>query len=153
MAIERPVLVRPTKGAIVKVDIERPRRAPAGMVLPDFATLFEPDGETVAQFNDLADTGDLEGNVEAELGVALDVLLANKKGKNELYRIANDDEFWFAVCFQSKEQKDTFLELAGWAAIGDKYLDGLAVAKRLDVAIDPIPMPKPKLTRLTRKGV
>ena len=129
--------------------IERPRRAPAGMMLPSFDTLFEPDDESPT--DSLQDSGDIEQNVNDELAVTLDALLSNKKGKNDAYRVANDDEFWFAVCFQSREQKDDFLRLAGWAELGDKYIDGLEVARKLNVAVEPIPMPKPKMTRIQRK--
>lgn len=151
MAIEKPTITRPTfvKPTISRPVIDRPKRMPAGMMHPSFDTLFEPDDEN--PLDSLEDTGDIEANVDAELAVALDELLANKKGKNDAYRVANDDEFWFAVCFQSQEQKDEFLALAGWQSLGDKYLDGLRLAKMLNLAVEPIPMPRPKVTRIQKK--
>lgn len=153
MAIERPKIERPVieRPKITRPTIERPKMAPRGMMWPDFDTLFEPDADDARPFDDLEDTGDIEQNVDDELAVALDVLLTNKKGKNEAYRVANDDEFWLAICFQSEEQKFQFLELSGWIALGDKYIDGLKVAQRLNLAVEPIAMPKPKMTRISRK--
>lgn len=151
MAIEKPKIERPIieRPKIVRPVIERPKMAPRGMMWPEFDTLFEPDDEN--PLDDLPDSGDIEENVDAELAVTLDTLLTNKKGKNEAYRIANDDEFWLAICFQSEEQKFQFLELSGWIALGDKYIDGLKVAQRLTLAVEPIAMPKPKMTRILRK--
>lgn len=151
MAIEKPKIERPIieRPKIVRPVIERPKMAPRGMMWPEFDTLFEPDDEN--PLDDLPDGGDIEENVDAELAVTLDTLLTNKKGKNEAYRIANDDEFWLAICFQSEEQKFQFLELSGWIALGDKYIDGLKVAQRLNLAVEPIAMPKPKMTRISRK--
>lgn len=151
MAIEKPKIERPIieRPKIVRPVIERPKMAPRGMMWPEFDTLFEPDDEN--PLDDLPDGGDIEENVDAELAVTLDTLLTNKKGKNEAYRIANDDEFWLAICFQSEEQKFQFLELSGWIALGDKYIDGLKVAQRLTLAVEPIAMPKPKMTRISRK--
>lgn len=151
MAIEKPKIERPVieRPQIVRPVIERPKMAPRGMMWPDFDTLFEPDDEN--PLDDLGDSGDIEENVDAELAVTLDTLMTNKKGKNEAYRIANDDEFWLAICFQSEEQKFQFLELSGWIALGDKYIDGLKVAHRLNLAVEPIAMPKPKMTRISRK--
>lgn len=82
MAIEKPTIERPTftKPTIARPVIDRPKRMPAGMMHPSFDTLFEPDDEN--PLDSLEDTGDIEANVDAELAVALDVLLANKKGKN-----------------------------------------------------------------------
>lgn len=49
---------------------------------------------------------------------------------------AVDSEYWFAVCFQSREQKEQFLKLAKLFELGDKYLDGWEVAKALGIKID-----------------
>lgn len=40
-----------------------------------------------------------------------------------------------AICFQSREQKEEFLRLAGWLQLGDKYLDGLEVAEKMGMQI------------------
>jgi len=52
-----------------------------------------------------------------------------------------DSEYWFAVCFQSREQKEEFLRLAKIEGLGDKYLDGLEVAKKMGIRISHLTPP------------
>lgn len=73
------------------------------------------------------------------------------------YLDATDSEYWFALCFQSREQKEQFLAALGWADLGDKYLDGAQVARRMNVQLgQPPPISKPRKNRtwaaLVRKG-
>lgn len=49
------------------------------------------------------------------------------------FKRATDSEFWVAVCFTTREEKDAFLERSGLAPLGDKYLDGRSVADALGV--------------------
>ncbi|WP_058622881.1 hypothetical protein [Microbacterium testaceum] len=53
------------------------------------------------------------------------------------FKRATDSEYWVAVCFKSREEKERFLESAGLTDLSDKYLDGRAVANRLDVSLEP----------------
>jgi len=65
-----------------------------------------------------------------------------ERAKNEQARLqdATDSEFWIAVCFQTREQKEEFLQKTGIAQFGDKYLDGMKVAKKLGVTLEsPVP--------------
>ena len=47
-----------------------------------------------------------------------------------------DSEYWFCVCFRSREQKDAFLKATGWK-IGrdDKYIDGTKIAALLKIPL------------------
>lgn len=45
---------------------------------------------------------------------------------------ATDSEHWFAVNFETREQKEAFLRALGLFDEADKYLDGLAAAKILE---------------------
>lgn len=47
-------------------------------------------------------------------------------------RLATDSEFWIAVCFVSREDKERFLRKYDLLSIGDKYLDGRMVERVLD---------------------
>ena len=58
------------------------------------------------------------------------------KREAERFRLATDSEYWIAVCFKSRQDKETFLRNAGLLAIGDKYMDGYAVARVLGVPMD-----------------
>jgi len=119
---------------------------------PRFDSVFDPTG-VKNPLDGLEYTGDLEKDAGAEMSEALRAIIEQKRAMRETYRLTTDPEFWFAVCFQSREQKDEFLKLVGWAQYGDKYLDGLKVAEALGVAIEPINLPRlgakpsPKLLR------
>lgn len=46
-------------------------------------------------------------------------------------RDATDSEYWVALCFHNREEKERFLKEFGLSRLGDKYLDGNRVAERL----------------------
>lgn len=88
---------------------------------------------------------DLEAVAAQEVS---DVLRAFKnRAKNEDGRFvdATDSEYWFCVCFQTREQKDEFLKKLGLWEIGDKYLDGMRVADVLGVKLEARVPPLPNL--------
>lgn len=84
--------------------------------------------------------GDLEDDAKAEVGAMLAHILAEKKARRDAYRVMVDHEYWVCVCFQSRDQKEEFLDKAKWRDLGEKYIDGLALAKRLKVDVQPIPL-------------
>ena len=45
------------------------------------------------------------------------------------------------VCFQSEPQKVEFLDKTGWRHLGERFIDGLKLARLLDVEIEPINLP------------
>jgi len=50
-----------------------------------------------------------------------------------------DSEHWIAICFQNRDQKEEFLrKLKLPKTIGDKYLDGMRVAKVLGVTLETV---------------
>lgn len=77
------------------------------------------------------------------------------EAEQERVMLATDSEYWFAVCFQTRDQKEQFLRALKLIQIGDKYLDGWAVAKKLGVTLDRAEVPyntgksDAKLDRLT----
>ena len=143
--IQRPTIQRPTIQRPQKAAIQRPMRVPPGMMAPDFDSLFEPDDAD--PLGGLTDTGDIEENATREVDIVLDELLAQRRAQKERWRTTNDDEFWVAVCFQSRQQKEDFLQRAGWEQFGDKYLDGLRLAAHLGVSIEPVLLEKPKAVK------
>lgn len=73
----------------------------------------------------------------AEAPGGLDVA-ANTNAKWNLARLreqrlaldSNDSEYWFCVCFESREQKEDFLQrFPGLLKVGDKYIDGREMAR------------------------
>ncbi|SDC25482.1 hypothetical protein [Actinokineospora iranica] len=93
----------------------------------------EPEPDPLA---DVEYTGDLETDSTAELDALAKGFRERTKREDDRFRLATDSEYWFAVCFKSREDKEAFLRAARLFALGDKYLDGYAVAHTLD-----IPMP------------
>lgn len=49
---------------------------------------------------------------------------------------ATDSEFWVALCFQTREQKEEFLGKLGLTAFGDKYIDGRTVADCIGLTLE-----------------
>jgi hypothetical protein len=46
-----------------------------------------------------------------------------------------DTEYWVALCFESREQKEAFLKAVNLFAQGDKYLDGRLFAQHCGIEI------------------
>lgn len=64
-----------------------------------------------------------------------------------------DSEYWLAVCFQTREQKEEFLSKLGAVDLGDKYIDGMQLAQLLGITLESRvpPMPKLKTDRRLRE--
>ena len=50
-----------------------------------------------------------------------------------------DSEYWVALCFDSRAQKEAFLHHFKLFSSGDKYLDGVQVAEALGVSLPDAP--------------
>lgn len=90
----------------------------------------EPEPDPLAA---VSYTGDLAADSEAELDALAKGFRERTKREDDRFRLATDSEYWFAVCFKSREDKEAFLRAARLMAVGDKYLDGYAVARTLDI--------------------
>ena len=57
------------------------------------------------------------------------------KAEKDRFVKATDTEYWFAVCFNSRDDKEAFLKAvkANKNVMGDKYLDGYKLARLLGV--------------------
>ena len=78
--------------------------------------------------------------VEADAEGEMSELLTGFKGRadREDQRMTDimDSEYWTAFCFQTREQKEEFLRKLDLIDLGDKYLDGMEVAKKLGVTLE-----------------
>lgn len=90
----------------------------------------EPEPDPLA---DVEYTGDLAADSAAELDAVAQGFRDRTKWEDDRFRLATDSEYWFAVCFTSREDKDAFLAAARLLPVGDKYLDGSAVAAILGI--------------------
>ena len=90
----------------------------------------DPEPDPLA---DVEYTGDLATDSTAELDALARGFRERTAREDERFRLATDSEFWFVLCFRSREEKDTFLRAARLVHIGDKYLNGRAAASALGV--------------------
>jgi len=69
---------------------------------------------------------------------------ARAKAEQNRFELVTDSEYWFCICFQSREQCLAFLEAKGWLTEtndSDKYLDGLEVARLEGVELPAVQVP------------
>lgn len=111
--------------------------AGAGVELSDEDTLAllntEPAPDPLANVDY---TDDLAADARAELNAVQQGFRDRAKREEERFRLATDSEYWFVLCFKTREDKERFLVKAKLLAIGDKYLDGYAAARVLGVPLD-----------------
>lgn len=80
-------------------------------------------------------TGNVEEDAKAEFS-ALDSAYRDRARKEaDRFTATTDSEYWFAVCFKSRADKEAFLAAAGVKTklMGDKYLSGYDLAAVLGV--------------------
>lgn len=132
--------------ATLKLKKDAPLKTAGGVKLktrkPSFGSLMgEHPAEVADNPLDGLDYPDApEQAATVEISEALAFIKAERQKKRDAWRVTVDPEYWVCVCFQSREQKEEFLTKAGWLDLGEKYLDGVEVAKRLGVTVLPIPL-------------
>lgn len=63
--------------------------------------------------------------------------LRSKSREDERYADAMDGEFFLALIFQSKCQRDEFVQKVGWGhLLDDTFIDGIKLARHLDVTLE-----------------
>ncbi|MBL8387001.1 MAG: hypothetical protein JNK17_02070 [Hydrogenophaga sp.] len=87
----------------------------------------------------------------AETSAVLAAFKARAKAEQERFTLATDSEYWVAVCFQTREQKEHFLEVTKLLKAGDKYIDGALVAKVLGITLPPAEVPYNVSTKVDAK--
>src|SRR5688572_4184522 len=68
-----------------------------------------------------------EADSQTEMSELLQGFKARAAREDKRFIDATDSEFWVALCFQTRAQKEEFIAALGLLAQGDKYLDGLQV--------------------------
>lgn len=76
-------------------------------------------------------TGDLEKDAAAELTELERAYRDRAKNEAGRFKAATDSEYWVAVCFKSRAEKEKWLAEFGLDALGDKYIDGNKAGQRL----------------------
>jgi hypothetical protein len=113
---------------------------------------------------DDAHTVDAEGDVPAaefptapeaesealgEVNQALTRFKKSAQREKQRFADATDSEYWVALCFQTREQKEEFLRKIGWQHLGDQYLNGMLCAEAQGITLTSRipPMPRYKIDR------
>ena len=111
---------------------------PTEIRLPDPARALRrpPDPEP----DPLANTkyvGNAEQDLKEELTDLQKAYRKRAKNEDKRFKAAIDSEYWFCVCFESREAKESFLAAINHPeAEGDKYIDGRDLARSLNVTFD-----------------
>jgi len=99
-----------------------------------------------------APTGDAETDSAADLDELQSGFRKRAADESARFALATDTEYWAALCFQTREQRDHFFAALKVRdiGIGGRFYDGCAVAKALgitlpsaDVPYKPEPKPDP----------
>lgn len=80
-------------------------------------------------------TGDLEADSGAELGALETAYRERATQERKRFSDTTDSEYWLAVCFRSRDDKERFLDEVKATALGDKYVDGHKLAKLLGIEL------------------
>lgn len=80
-------------------------------------------------------TGNAEVDSLADLGAVADGFRKRAKDESTRFELAVDTEYWACLCFQTREQKETFLAALNLLQFGNKYIDGQLAAKELGVIL------------------
>lgn len=88
-----------------------------------------------------AKPGTLEAESAAELNEYQLAFKARAKAEEKRFELATDSEYWTCLCFQSREQADVFAAAMGGITPGEKYVDGVQVARALGIKLPPAAVP------------
>jgi hypothetical protein len=86
-------------------------------------------------------TDDLEQDAANEAALMKQTLRDADKRIADASLLKNDSEYFFVVAFESREQKEIFLKAAGWILLGDKYVDGTALARKMEIPLPIVHFP------------
>ena len=85
-------------------------------------------------------TGDPEADDAADLGALESGFRKRAKDEGQRMMLAGDSGYYACICFQTREQRDAWLDARGIKRLGDRFLAGQEVAK-----IDGVPLPEAKV--------
>ncbi len=111
--------------------------------IPRLETMFEEDD--VDPLENVEYPGDLQGDADAEMSEIARQIVEQRRSRRELFRIQNDPDYYFIVCFQSYAQKEEFLRKWGLYPPKSLIINGVDLAQKLGIDIQVIDLKPPKL--------
>ncbi|GAA2178529.1 hypothetical protein GCM10009785_01450 [Brooklawnia cerclae] len=100
------------------------------------AGFMRPAASVPDPLSDIEYTGNVETDSATELDALAQGFRSRRNQEEKRFRNATDSEYWFAVCFRDRAAKDRFLAAINATRLGDKYVDGHALARLLGIDID-----------------
>jgi hypothetical protein len=79
---------------------------------------------------------EMEQAPREEMNAILQGFKSRSEREDQRVLDATDSEYWVALCFQTREQKEEFLNKLRLIDLGDKYIDGMKAAKVLGVKLE-----------------
>lgn len=80
-----------------------------------------------------AGKGNAEADSKADLTAVQAAFRARAKAEEGRRELAVDGEFWMALYFKTRAQKEFFIKALKWSQFGDKYLSGELIARELGI--------------------
>lgn len=119
----------------IKVNAVKP-----GETVPNFPSFFDARGlkTNLPDAPNNLTPDNLQETENAETSAMLAEIIKAKKEARDRYRTRTDPNYYIVVCFQNTDQKDEFLKKSKWADEGTRFMDGLALAKKLGIGVAPI---------------
>ena len=135
--MKKPVL----PSSVGKISVKKIRLPKPGMMAPDLASLEDP-GDFNSPFDPSPEASEgLQADADGEVSAALQSILDERAVARDKYRLTNDQDYYFLVCFQSTQQKLEFLDKTGWPTHEDRLVNGLELAELLGFHIERIDLP------------
>lgn len=66
-------------------------------------------------------------SMNQETSATLEAFKSREREESKRFQDATDSEYWLALVFATRADKETFLREHGLAGLGDKYLSGYEV--------------------------
>ena len=85
--------------------------------------------------------GTADGDTAATLTAVGEGFKKRAKEEAKRFQDATDSEYWFAVVFETRAQKEAFLRAMKWIKEGDKYLDGIRLAEKQGIDLPEADVP------------
>lgn len=116
-------------------------RKEKGFGAPDFDSMLYPNGLPGLPAREIENAQEA---ADTEVNDMMAQIRENRRSNAERFRDIEAGEFWFCVCFQSRSQKEEFIQKLldkfnhNGINFGDKYISGLELASLLGIQVKTI---------------
>lgn len=98
---------------------------------------FAPKSPVEDPLKDVEYSGNNETDSKRELEAISEGWRQRRDMESDRFEETTDSEYWFAVCFKTRADKEAFLgKIKQIAWLGDKYLNGYDFAEALEIPVE-----------------